>query len=186
MRFENDRRRGDWIQTYTGKQAYPMDLRQDEIDIYDIAHSLSMQCRYNGHCIKYFSVSEHSVLIARWMISNGYPISIALWALMHDAPETYLTDVPRPIKPYLIGYKNAELQIQYAIAEKFCLAMEIPESVKDADRRILMDERQQNMAKPPQKWGTDSEPLGVSLQFWDPPTAENQFLSEFFMLSSGV
>ena len=57
---------GDWIATFTGRQAYPMDLRPSEITIEDIAHSLSMQCRYTGHCLRFYSVAEHSVLMARW------------------------------------------------------------------------------------------------------------------------
>src|SRR5690606_33179060 len=44
--YTNDNRLGDWISTYTGRQAYPMDLRPEEIHIADISHSLAMQCRY--------------------------------------------------------------------------------------------------------------------------------------------
>jgi 5'-deoxynucleotidase YfbR-like HD superfamily hydrolase len=43
-----------WIQTFTGKQFYPLDIREDDIDIVDIAHSLSMQCRYSGHSEKFY------------------------------------------------------------------------------------------------------------------------------------
>jgi hypothetical protein len=53
-----------WIQTYTGKKFYPLTATIDDIDIEDIAHSLSMQCRFNGHCYVFYSVAEHSVLIA--------------------------------------------------------------------------------------------------------------------------
>lgn len=41
-------RRGDWIQTYTGRQFWPMNPRQEDVCIEDIAHALSMLCRYNG------------------------------------------------------------------------------------------------------------------------------------------
>ncbi len=41
-------RRGDWMQTYTGRAFWPLDARADEIDPLDIAHALSLLCRYGG------------------------------------------------------------------------------------------------------------------------------------------
>ena len=60
-----DGRKGGWIQTYTGRQFWPMDPRSHEVFIEDIAHSLSMMCRYAGHCERFYSVAEHSILLAR-------------------------------------------------------------------------------------------------------------------------
>lgn len=40
--------RGDWMQTYTGKRFYPRSPRTDEIDDVDIAHALSLLCRYTA------------------------------------------------------------------------------------------------------------------------------------------
>jgi hypothetical protein len=39
-----------WIETFSGKKINPLDADEDSLDIVDIAHSLSMQCRFNGHC----------------------------------------------------------------------------------------------------------------------------------------
>ena len=72
-------RKGNWMQTFTGRQFWPADPRADEIDIRDIAHALSMQCRYAGHCTQFYSVAEHCVLLA-----NAIPEQ-KLWALLHDA-----------------------------------------------------------------------------------------------------
>lgn len=170
-------RKGDWIQTYKGRQFWPMDPRPEDVNILDIAHSLSHLCRYTGHCIRFYSVAEHSVLMSRYVKTNK------LWALLHDATEAYLVDVPRPIKPFLIGYKQAELAIQRVIATRFNLPPDIPAEVHDADRRILTDEMQQNMAPPPEPWSTVAEPLGVALKFWTPERAEYEFLEEFCALS---
>ena len=38
--------RGDWMQTATGRQFWPMDPRPHEVFIEDIAHALSMICRF--------------------------------------------------------------------------------------------------------------------------------------------
>lgn len=168
---------GDWMQTFTGRAVYPLDLRPDEIDIRDIAHSLAMQCRYAGHCLRFYSVAEHSVLIARWLKEAGYSHEVQLAGLMHDAPEAYLVDVPRPIKPFLTGYREAEDRAWTVISERYGLG-EIPGAVHRADSRILGDERAQNMKPTDDDWRL-GEPLGVTLECWSPGRAEHEFLALF-------
>lgn len=165
--------RGDWIQTALGGQFWPIDPRPDEIDPEDVAHALSLLCRFGGHCLRFYSVAEHSVLLARAVAPHN-----RLWALLHDATEAYLVDVPRPLKPFLVGYKEAEDKIARAVCDRFGLPMEMPAEVRAADTRILTDERHQNMAPAPKPWSTDAEPLGVTLQFWSPPRAKREFLAE--------
>lgn len=170
---------GGWIQTYTGKAVYPMDLRADDICIEDIAHSLSLLCRYNGHSCFFYSVAEHSVLIARHLRKNGRD-DLALEGLLHDATEAYLADVPRPIKPFLPGYKDAEKRAHEAIAEAFDLYADgPPQEVHEADSRILHDERIQNMARSEKDWQLPGVRLGVQLQFWKPERAKAEFLALF-------
>ena len=165
--------RGDWIQTAIGGQFWPIDPRADEIVPEDIAHALSMLCRFGGHCKRFYSVAEHSVLLSRAVSPAN-----RLWALLHDATEAYLVDVPRPLKPFLVGYREAEDKIARAVCERFGLPMEMPAEVKSADTRILTDERQQNMAPAPKPWSTDTQPLGVTLSFWSPVEAKSVFLTE--------
>lgn len=171
-------RTGDWIQTYTGMQFWPVDPRPEEINIEDIAHALSMQCRYAGHCIRFYSVAEHSVLLARHFREDS--VHMRLWALLHDASEAYLTDVPRPLKPFLPGYKEAESAVMAAVVARFnMLPFQMPAEVKRADGCILADEATQNMAEPPTAWNFTGDPLGISLQYWSPLEAKAAFLSEF-------
>lgn len=170
--------RGDWIQTATGKQFWPIDPRPHEVCIEDIAHALSMLCRFGGHCRRFYSVAEHSVLLARAATAGN-----KLWALMHDASEAYLVDVPRPLKPFLTGYREAEDKIMRAVAVKFHLRLDMPEEVKRLDVAILMDEMLQNMAAPPARWSTDTQPIGIKLQFWSPERAREEFLLTFHSLS---
>jgi hypothetical protein len=165
---------GDWIQTFTGKQVYPLDLRPEEIDITDIAHSLSMQCRFNGHSQKFYSVGEHSVLIC-WAAKKEHKLA----ALMHDSAEAYLCDIPRPLKPSLTGYAEIEHRAEQAIASKFGFEFPLPPEIKELDSRLVVDERQQLMSTPPIAWGGPVDPLGVTLHCWSPEIAEKWFLNMF-------
>lgn len=53
-----------WIQTYSGRQFDIAAPTPEMVDLEDIAHSLAMQCRYNGHCQHFYSVAEHSGYVA--------------------------------------------------------------------------------------------------------------------------
>jgi hypothetical protein len=173
-------RRGDYIGTYTGRKFWPMDPHADDVSIVDIAHSLSMQCRYAGHCRKFYSVAEHSVLIAQWLLDQGHGQRAALWGLLHDAAEAYLVDVPRPVKPYLAGYASAEADVMAAIAAAFCLGG-MPRIVKEADNWIIGDEIA-NLA--PMEWHREYKtPLGVTLKCWEPHRAKYEFMSMYGRLA---
>lgn len=166
--------RGDWIQTATGRQFWPMDPQPSDICIDDVAHALSMLCRFGGHCRRFYSVAEHCVLMTR-----AAPQEFKRWALLHDASEAYLTDVPRPTKPFLVGYDGIERRVMWAVAVRFNLHLGLPDQVKALDRAILTDEKQQNMAPAPAARSTDVEPLGVHLQFWTPRRARLEFMREY-------
>lgn len=170
---------GNFMQTYSGKKFWPMDPRAAEVDIQDIAHSLSLQCRYAGHCLRHYSVAEHSVLISRWLRQNGH--DGALHGLLHDATEAYLVDVPRPVKPFLVGYKEAEARVWDVVADSQGMSRVIPAMVHEADNRILADERAQNMAPTDDDWGLPPG-LGVTLQFWSPERAKAKFLAEYWRI----
>jgi len=90
-----------WIETYSGKVFDYENITNNEVDINDIAHALSNICRFNGHCSERYSVAEHSILVAneiRKIDKDNY--DLRLKALLHDATETYMPDVPRPLKVF--------------------------------------------------------------------------------------
>lgn len=167
-----------WIQAYSGRVVYPLNLRLEDISILDIAHSLSNQCRFSGHCGRYYSVAEHSVLMAQYV-----PQKYKLEALLHDATEAYLSDMPRPVKHLLPEYVEAERRAARVIAERFGLPAGMSDVVRDADNRILLDEREQNMNISERPWGLQGRPLGVTLQFWDPIQAKVEFMRMYHDLA---
>lgn len=164
----------DWIQTFTGRQFWPTEPRAADVDIVDIAHSLAMQCRYSGHCKIFYSVAEHCVHVSHFL-----PPELRLWGLLHDAGEAYLTDVPRPIKPFLPGFKELEASVMRVICARYGLPRDEPAEVKRVDTAILADEMAQVMGPPPADWLLPENPLGVTIEGWMPERAKAEFLRRF-------
>lgn len=100
------------IRTYTGILFDPFHPKIEDINIYDIAHALSNECRYAGHCSKFYSVAEHSVIISKLCSEEN-----ALTGLLHDGSEAYVKDLPRPIKhhPKFKFYRDFSNKIQKLI-----------------------------------------------------------------------
>ena len=110
------------IRTYTGRVVDPMNLDPWQIEPVDITHSLGQQCRFNGHTSRFYSVAQHSLIVAALLDMS----EVAGWhtnaeALMHDAAEAYLTDLPTPLKdlPELAEYRYAERKAMRAVRERF-------------------------------------------------------------------
>ena len=118
-----------WTQTWTGKKFSVENLSPEMICIEDIAHSLSMQCRYNGHLSQFYSVAQHSVECVDLARARHEPTHYeCLQVLLHDAAEAYIGDLPLPIKRLLPEFAALENRIwREAIAPKFGL----PDSLDD-------------------------------------------------------
>lgn len=108
-----------YMTTATGKHFYPMNPNQQDIDLEDIAHALSLICRANGHFRHFYSVAQHSIACAEEAIARGYAWEVILGCLLHDASEAYLSDVTRAVKKELLQYLAAEEALQNAIREHF-------------------------------------------------------------------
>ena len=179
-------RKGDWIQTASGRKYYPGDPLACDVVIDDIAHALSHICRYAGHCKEFYSVAEHS-----YHVSFLVPREHALLGLLHDATEAYLVDLPRPVKrlPQIRdGYADLEHYNWNAIASKFGLPRmhEWPKTVKHADTAILLAERAVLMQPiEAHDWlGEDFDGTApeVAIECWSPKVARHNFLTRFYQL----
>lgn len=177
------RQGSDWIQTFTGKQFYPLEPRVEDIDIMDIAHSLSLQCRFAGHVEEFYSVGQHSVLVSLHCDPED-----ALWGLLHDAAEAYLVDLPRPLKhhPGFGVYREAEDRVMGVVCEKFGLAKEMPQSVHWADGVLLATEKRDLLGPEPAPWLAMPDPLPYRIQAVMPDKAKRLFLSRFDELTVGL
>ncbi len=177
-----------WIQTASGRVFHPFDPREEEVSLEDIATSLGNICRYNGHLRpnRFYSVAEHSLLLARHIWSETLDSVLAQQALLHDAAEAYIGDIPRPIKQALPDIERIEAKITRVIFAALGVPWPIPEIIKDYDTRILLDEKAQALLPGERAWSVDLlPPLGVTLQFMPPILAGLRFEWEFFSLTWG-
>lgn len=190
MRAAGEARVGDWMETWQGVRFYPLDPRPEEVLLADIAHHLARINRYNGACeVEHYSVAEHSVLMAEWMLDEYEDPLLAYQALFHDAPEAYIGDMVRPLKRNMPSFVEAEgpvyeavvkaMPMLWAAHDRHGVGYDLDKRVKAADNRILVDERRQVMRPSGNPWGIDHmEPLGVRIEGWAPSYAEHFFLAK--------
>ena len=170
-----------FIETYSGRQFHLLKPQPDEVCIEDIAHSLAQQCRWTGQCRVFFSVAEHSR-----NVSFACEPEDALWGLLHDAPEAYLSDLSAPLKHSGLfdNYRRVEAEVMKAVCAHFGLEYRegnlAPVSVEKADHDMLYREAITLM---PAKWVPDSEHIVPLFNYGlEPVEAEKDFLLRYDQL----
>jgi 5'-deoxynucleotidase YfbR-like HD superfamily hydrolase len=124
---------GNNMRTYTGRYIDVFNMNIEDIDILDIAHSLALTTRWNGHSKEPYSIAEHCV----WMAERATTIETKMEALLHDASEAYIVDVPTPIKKRMPEYLLLEEKIMSLVAKKFGFSFPMSYEVKKLDRQAL-------------------------------------------------
>lgn len=122
----------DYITTYGGTHFVPTKPDAEGIHITDIAHALSLICRGNGQVKTFFSVGQHCINCALEAEARGYSNRIVLACLLHDASESYMSDVPRPFKKYLKDYNELEEQLLEVIYRKY-----LGTALSDEEQKVL-------------------------------------------------
>ena len=133
----------DYITTYSKIHFAPLEPKEKDISIEDIAHALSLMCRANGHFKEFYSVGQHCIYCCEEAIKRGYSNTVALACLLHDASEAYLADITRPVKRNLKNYLEIEEILQNAIYEKYIgrqLTKEEQELISLVDDAMLYNE----------------------------------------------
>lgn len=177
----------DFIETYTGRAFWPLKPTVDALSIIDIAHALSNQCRYSGHVKFFYSVAQHCCLLAEWLSDNGGSALDCLQILMHDAPEAYLVDIPRPVKQFMPQYRVWDHAINHVVREWMGWSDLPMLAIQDElDSRIIVDERAALMSNSGLDWGHTMKPVGVNIAPWTPAEAEKTFLMQYAAYSKEV
>jgi uncharacterized protein len=148
-----------WILTASGRRFDPLNPDPTAIDIEDIAHALSQICRFTGHTREFYSVAQHSVIVA-WHLDEP----LRLQGLLHDASEAYLCDLARPVKhdPAFESYRRLEASLQTVIFSRFGVASGHNAFINQIDQAVLGGEYLSLMRKPHAQ-PEDDEPWSESL-----------------------
>jgi hypothetical protein len=178
---------GNWINTFSGVAFHPLEPSAEDVRLVDIAHSLSQECRYTGHTLSFYSVAEHSVLVAKGVKALGGSLNDQRWALLHDATEAYLSDISSPVKkhPSFSFYREVEKRLMDSIAEHFKLEGPEPDVVRFVDAQMIafesVDPRIIQVRNP--KWPMmERDPRltpVINLQGLLPASAEGAFMASF-------
>src|ERR687888_181496 len=178
---------GPYLQTVPGRWVNPFDPDPEQLDPDDIARALANQCRFGGHCRVFYSVAQHSVIVSELVEQRGGEIEDVFAALMHDAAEAYLGDMPHPLKhrsPLGAAFKEAEEHLERAIRERFAIKRDVPQ-IKPADRALLATERRAFSAETwhwPELEGVEA--LDLELTAWSPDEAAQAFGERFAELDA--
>lgn len=171
---------GPFQQCYSGRKFYPASPTPDQFYIGDIARALSHICRFAGHVHFFYSVAQHLVMCYRTA-----PPEHRAWALMHDASEGHLVDVPRPTKICLPDYRRLEQLSLEAMAQRFGLPWPMPEIIHEIDNRMLVTEAGVLLKAPTDgslPWWKEScwpKPYDLRLEVWSADRARAEFLEAF-------
>ena len=151
------------IRTFTGKAFDLRIMDPDTICIEDIAHALAHTARFGGHLQRLYSVAQHSVY-ACTLVSR----ELQLAALLHDAAEAYLGDMPSPFKNMLPDFRKLEAKLMTVIADKYGFEYPLHPNIKRAD--VVMFQRE---------WGNFVTGERNSLYYMSPMDAERLFLTTY-------
>jgi hypothetical protein len=142
-----------WIQTRSGRRFDLFDPQPAQFYLEDVIKSLAWQVRYTGHCSQFYTVLEHSVIVAQLIARLGGTRIEQLCGLFHDGTEAYCSDVVTPLKRQLPEYRVVEDKIWIAFARKYGLPEVMPAVVKQADLIALMSEKMALLGRSPSPWG---------------------------------
>lgn len=130
-----------------------VDLQEPQaVEIRDVAHGLSLICRFNGQTPVSYSVAQHSLAVSfeAGRLAKAREFSepdirlTKLVGLLHDAHEYLCGDVSRPMKQVLgAAWSQFEAKLQRVVLERLGLRnipQHIRDTVKDADDRLLAAE----------------------------------------------
>ena len=173
-------RRGGCIRSVTGRRLWPLDMRPDDFDPFDIAHSLSQICRFTGHSREFISVAQHCCTVSDKIEDQRF----ARWGLVHDAPEYVVSDLNSIVKHsgLLENYRDIEHAIVLPMCEWLGLSAFEPPEVKEADRRSFATEVRDFMVSLEGQMWTELagiEPYPEQLVSWSPRRARDEWLTRF-------
>lgn len=173
-----------WIQTRNGTAFSLIKPLKEDVDFNEIAYALSHLCRFCGHTKKFYSVAQHSCIVASLL-----PKPLKLCGLLHDAHEAYIGDIATPVKAAL-GIPKAAMQalespilqaIHEAAGQSWPLHEGVAGAIKYADLVALQTERRDLMTVSQKEWqsGYGILPTEKRIRAWTSQQSELRFMELF-------
>lgn len=103
------------FETYSGRMVDLMDLSVEDMYLDDMLVPLSRIGRYGNHTRNLYSVGLHTIFCVELARMNGESDDVIRYLLGHDLSESYLGDIPRPLKRNLSMYGEVEEDVQNKI-----------------------------------------------------------------------
>lgn len=165
-----------YVSTYTGKQFYPLAPTPEQIDIEDIAHGLAYQCRFNGQTRYFYSVAQHSLIVADLVAQD-----LRAAALLHDAAEAYMGDMVKPLKQLFPLFSEIESRVMSVVGLRYGIGNFDDPAIKRADLIALAMEKRDLMPNSSEPWdslkGIVASPIRITPM--SPQEAKAAFLLAF-------
>ena len=170
-----------YVSTFSGNRFYPLGPRIDRVSIEDIAHGLAYQCRFNGQTREFYSVAQHSLIVASLV-----PPHLRLAALLHDAAEAYLGDMVKPLKVLMPEFADLEDRVSALIASAFGVDFSDYAPIKHADLIALATEKRDLMPHSAERWSylDGIAPMPEPIAAMSPWQAKQAFLARFAELDA--
>lgn len=147
---------GGWMRTHSGRKLIPSAVDETMFCIDDIAIGLSGEHRFGNQTAQRLSVAQHSVLVSELVPQeDDYPLR----ALLHDASEAYLKDIPSAVKRLLTSYKALEADFMEKIERRFGIGPTDDPVIKMADTKAALIEARRLMNVQPSDWGYSNDIL---------------------------
>lgn len=136
-----------YLETVTGKFINVANPLPEQIDIHDIAWGLSRMPRFAGQTItkQPYTVAQHSVLVANLVRKLNLTINsdTIMMALLHDAAEAYIGDIPSPVKKHPL-IRDILKEFEYNLLSRIYARFDLPKIteeqkaiIKAADMKAL-------------------------------------------------
>lgn len=173
-----------WIRTASGIKFDIFNPKVKDVNVEDIAHSLSRLCRFNGHLgTSLYSVAQHSVFV-----SEIVEPEFALEGLLHDASESIIGDLISPVKALLPDYSKMEKRIDNVMIKAFGLrsGKKCKTAVKTADIIALLTEARDLVIHKKDvlcSFDKGLEPHKRKIRPWSQKKSYEMFLARFYELT---
>lgn len=175
-----------WFQTFSGLRFYPTNPKPSEVRIEDIAHAGSLICRWGGHAKRHYSVNQHQIHVSQQLF-NYYPddFLLQMHGLLHDATESYIGDMVRPLKVQMPMFNEIEENLMKVILKGLKvpkLNKEQTKLLKRADNELLLAERRDLLVPTGVKWNFTEQPAAMQISPWITNYVYTEYLKRYHHL----